>query len=77
MSEKNKAVIRRLFDDHWNAKDEALLSELFAPTISLSTPDNVYTGLRGPRLSCSPTQYRFRTSTSPSRICSRTRTRWS
>jgi predicted ester cyclase len=47
MSEKNKAVIRRLFDDHWNAKDEALLSDLFAPTISLSTPDNVYTGHKG------------------------------
>ena len=47
MSERNKAVIRRLFDDHWNAKDEALLSELFTPTISLSTPDGVYTGLKG------------------------------
>ena len=47
MSEQNKAVIRRLFDDHWNAKDEALASEFFAPTVSLSTPDNVYTGLKG------------------------------
>ena len=47
MSEQNKAVIRRLFDDHWNAKDEALLGEMFAPTVSLSTPDGVYTGLKG------------------------------
>jgi predicted ester cyclase len=47
MSEQNKAVIRRLFEDHWNAKNEALLSDLFAPTVSLSTPDNVYTGPKG------------------------------
>ena len=47
MSEQNKAVVRRLFEDHWNAKDEALLSELFAPAISLYTPDGAYTGLKG------------------------------
>jgi|SRR5215510_2003076 len=47
MSEQNKAVIRRLFDDHWNAKDEALLSELFAPTVLLNTPDGAYRGLNG------------------------------
>ncbi len=47
MSEQNKAVIRRLFEDHWNAKNEALLSDLFAPTVSLSTPDGKYTGLKG------------------------------
>ena len=41
MFEHNKAVIRRLYDDHWNAKNEELVSELFAPTISLSTPDGV------------------------------------
>ena len=47
MSEQNKAIIRRLFDDHWNAKDEELVSEVFAPKITLSTPDGVYTGLKG------------------------------
>jgi predicted ester cyclase len=47
MSEQNKALVRRLFDDHWNAKDEELVGEIFAPTISLSTPDGVYTGLKG------------------------------
>lgn len=47
MSEQNKAVIRRLFEDHWNAKDEALLRELFVPTVILSTPDGVYKGLSG------------------------------
>ena len=47
MSEQNKALVRRLFDDHWNAKDEALLGEMFTPAISLNTPDGVYTGLKG------------------------------
>jgi predicted ester cyclase len=47
MSEQGKAVVRRLFEDHWNAKDEALVGEVFAPTISLSTPDGMYAGLKG------------------------------
>jgi predicted ester cyclase len=47
MSEQNKAVIRRLFEEHWNAKDEELVSEIFAPTVSLHTPDGAYTGLNG------------------------------
>jgi steroid delta-isomerase-like uncharacterized protein len=47
MSEQNKAVVRRLFEDHWNAKNPALVSELFAPTVSLDTPDGVLTGLDG------------------------------
>ena len=47
MSEQNKAVVRRLFEDHWNAKNPALVSELFAPTVSLHTPDGALTGLEG------------------------------
>ena len=47
MSEQNKAVVRRLFEDHWNRKNGALVSELFAPTVSLHTPDGVLTGLEG------------------------------
>jgi steroid delta-isomerase-like uncharacterized protein len=47
MSEQNKAVVRRLFEEHWNAKNPALVSELFAPTVSLHTPDGVLTGLDG------------------------------
>jgi predicted ester cyclase len=47
MSEQNKAVVRRLVDDHWNGKNAALVSELFAPTVSLHTPDGVLTGLEG------------------------------
>jgi steroid delta-isomerase-like uncharacterized protein len=47
MSEQNKAVVRRLFEDHWNAKNPALVTELFAPSVSLQTPDGVLTGLDG------------------------------
>ena len=47
MSEQGKAVVRRLFDDHWNAKDEALVNDVFASTVSLNTPDGVYSGIKG------------------------------
>jgi steroid delta-isomerase-like uncharacterized protein len=47
MSEQNKAVVRRLIEDHWNCKDAALVGEVFAPTTSLETPDGVLTGLEG------------------------------
>jgi steroid delta-isomerase-like uncharacterized protein len=47
MSEQNKTVVRRLFEDHWNGKNAELVSELFAPTVSLHTPDGVLTGLDG------------------------------
>src|SRR5258708_16419512 len=47
MSEQNKAAVRRLMEDHWNAKNHALVSELFAPTISFYTPDGVLNGFDG------------------------------
>ena len=47
MSEQNKAVVRRLIEDHWNGKNEALLNELFAQTVSIHTPDGVLMGLEG------------------------------
>src|ERR1700758_537249 len=47
MSEQNKAVVRRLIEDHWNAKNGALVSELFAPTVAIHTPDGVLNGLDG------------------------------
>ena len=47
MSEQGKAVVRRLFEDHWNAKDEALVSDVFASAVSLNTPDGVYSGIKG------------------------------
>jgi steroid delta-isomerase-like uncharacterized protein len=47
MSEQNKAVIRRIVEEHWNKKNAALVSELFAPNVSLHTPDGELTGLEG------------------------------
>ena len=47
MSEQNKAVVRRLIEDHWTGKNAALVGEVFAPTTSLQTPDGVLTGLEG------------------------------
>ena len=47
MSEQNKAVVRRLIEDHWNAKNSAIVSELFAPTVTIHTPDGVLNGLNG------------------------------
>jgi steroid delta-isomerase-like uncharacterized protein len=47
MSEQNKAVVRRIVEEHWNNKNAALVSELFASNVSLETPDGVLTGLEG------------------------------
>ena len=47
MSEENKAVVRRIIEDHWNAKNHELVPELFAETVSIHTPDGVLKGLDG------------------------------
>ncbi len=47
MSEQNKTVVRRIIDEHWNNKNAALVSELFASNVSLDTPDGVLAGLEG------------------------------
>jgi steroid delta-isomerase-like uncharacterized protein len=47
MSEPNKAVVRRIVEEHWNKKNAALVSQLFASNVSLETPDGVLTGLEG------------------------------
>jgi steroid delta-isomerase-like uncharacterized protein len=47
MSEQNKAVVRRLIEDHWNGKKGALVGELFAPMVALHTPDGVLSRLEG------------------------------
>ena len=47
MSEQNKVVVRRLIEDHWNAKNHELVSEIFAPTVSFHTPDGVLNGFDG------------------------------
>lgn len=47
MSEANKTVVRRIVEEHWNQRNAALVSELFAPTVSLRTPDGTLEGLSG------------------------------
>ena len=47
MSEQNKTVVRRIIEEHWNNKNAALVSEVFASNVSLDTPDRVFTGLEG------------------------------
>ncbi len=47
MSEQNKGLVRRVIEDHYNAKNAALVSELFAPTLRLQTPDGLISGLAG------------------------------
>lgn len=47
MSEQNKAVVRRIFDEYWNGKNRSLVGEFFAPTVTLHTPDGVLSGLEG------------------------------
>ena len=47
MSDQNKAVVRRIVEEHWNNKNAALVPELFAANLSLETPDGVLTGLAG------------------------------
>lgn len=47
MSEQNKAVVRRLIDDHWNNRNADLVSELFTSDVSIQTPDGTLTGHEG------------------------------
>ena len=47
MSEQNKAVVRRMVENHWNAKDVSLASDLFGASVSLQTPDGGLAGLEG------------------------------
>ena len=47
MAEQNKDIIRRMIEDHWNAKNHAIVGEFFAPIVSLHTPDGTLNGLDG------------------------------
>ncbi|MGD0301272.1 MAG: hypothetical protein ABSE86_29700 [Bryobacteraceae bacterium] len=48
MSEhNNKAIVRRIVEDHWNTKNPALVGELFAVNCSLHTPDGDLQGVKG------------------------------
>ncbi len=49
MSEQNRAVVHRIVEEHWNKKNPALVSELFATTVTLHTPDGMVQGLEGAR----------------------------
>jgi len=50
MSEQNKAVVRRIVEEHWNRKNPSLVGELFSTNCSLHTPDGVLQGLEGASL---------------------------
>jgi predicted ester cyclase len=47
MSEQNKDVVRRVIEDHWNGRQEALVGELFDASVSHHTPDGGLSGLEG------------------------------
>ena len=49
MSEQNKAVVRRIVEDHWNKKNPALIAELFAADCAFHTPDGALQGQDGAR----------------------------
>ncbi len=49
MSEQNKAVVRRIVEDHWNKKNPSLIGELFAANCALHTPDGALQGQDGAR----------------------------
>lgn len=47
MSERNKSVVRRIVEDHWNKKNPPLVAEVFDPKTVLHTPDGVLQGHDG------------------------------
>lgn len=47
MSEQNKSVVRRIVEDHWNKKNQQLVTELFDKNTSLYTPDGTLRGIEG------------------------------
>jgi len=49
MSDRNKAVVRRLIEEHWNGKNAAMVEELFENGVTIHTPDGVLTGFDGAR----------------------------
>jgi steroid delta-isomerase-like uncharacterized protein len=50
MSEQNKAVVRRIIEEHWNRKNPSLVAELFSTNCALSTPDGPLQGQEGASL---------------------------
>ena len=50
MSEQNKAVVRRIIEEHWNRKNPSLVAELFSTNCALRTPDGPLQGQEGASL---------------------------
>jgi steroid delta-isomerase-like uncharacterized protein len=50
MSEQNKAVVRRIVEEHWNGKNPSLVTELFSMNCALRTPDGPLQGQEGASL---------------------------
>ncbi|HXQ11335.1 MAG TPA: ester cyclase [Caulobacteraceae bacterium] len=49
MSENNKAIVKRVVDEHWNKKNAAIAAELIAEDCALHTPDGALRGVEGAR----------------------------
>ena len=47
MSEQNTAVVRRIVEDHWNKKNQEVVSELFDTKVAVHTPDGPFHGHDG------------------------------
>jgi predicted ester cyclase len=50
MSAQNLAVVRRIIENHWNQKNGALVSDVFASHVSMHTPDGLLAGHEGANL---------------------------
>jgi steroid delta-isomerase-like uncharacterized protein len=47
MLDENKRVVRRVYEEHYNQRQSALVGELFAVDVVLQTPDGALNGLDG------------------------------
>jgi steroid delta-isomerase-like uncharacterized protein len=47
MSEQNKALVRRIVEDHWNKKNQEVVGELFDTKVTVHTPDGAFHGHDG------------------------------
>ena len=47
MSDHNKAIVRKIVEEHWNRKKTDMAGDLFAATCVIHTPDGGLTGVDG------------------------------
>ena len=59
MSESNKSVVRRAFEDHFNGKNPDAATAVYAPNVSMHTPDGTMTGRDGMNTLMQATRLRF------------------